>query len=143
MTCSIVSLYFQDLTLCISPDMFLDVYLYSGLAPLVCLLFHALLSSADTNLCSIISASFVCVKIYVVCVYRHICVLKNSEIGIFLVFIIQIPKWEFFMLFVCKNSEMGIFLDNFHKIYQNGNYKREVIEMVTRMEYLQKLLIER
>ena len=44
------------------------------------------------------------------------------------------------MLFVCKNSEMGIFLDNFHKIYQNGNYKREVIEMVTRMEYLQKLL---
>ena len=44
------------------------------------------------------------------------------------------------MLFDCKNSEMGIFLDNFHKIYQNGNYKREVIEMVTRMEYLQKLL---
>ena len=35
---------------------------------------------------------------------------------------------------------MGIFLDNFHKIYQNGNYKREVIKMVTRMEYLQKLL---
>ena len=55
-------------------------------------------------------------------------------------FIIQIPKWEFFMLFCCKNSEIGIFLDNFHKIYQNGNYKREVIEMVTRMEYLQKLL---
>ena len=44
------------------------------------------------------------------------------------------------MLFGCKNAEMGIFLDNFHKIYQNGNYKREVIEMVTRMEYLQKLL---
>lgn len=44
------------------------------------------------------------------------------------------------MLFGCKNSEIGIFLDNFHKIYQNGNYKREVIEMVTRMKYLQKLL---
>lgn len=44
------------------------------------------------------------------------------------------------MLFGCKNAETGIFLDNFHKIYQNGNYKREVIEMVTRMEYLQKLL---
>ena len=42
------------------------------------------------------------------------------------------------MLFGCKNAETGIFLDISYKIYQNGNYKREVIEMVTRMEYLQK-----
>lgn len=55
----------------------------------------------------------------------------------------QIPKWEFFILFGCKNAETGIFLDNFHKIYQNGNYKREVIEMVTRMEYLQNTGLER
>ena len=49
------------------------------------------------------------------------------------------PKQEFFQLFITENSEMGIFLDISYKIYQNGNYKREVIEMM-RMEYLQKLL---
>ena len=81
-----------------------------------------------------------CQNLCGLCIQAYLCSKKFRNGNFSRFFIMQIPKWEFFMLFGCKNAETGIFLDNFHKIYQNGNYKREVIEMVTRMEYLQKLL---